>query len=80
MARMNKILVIAAMATATTALAASAAHKPRPVVFETPADDELRGARVRHVWWSKSGGVDFLVNCLPCDAQGTFKRTDAATW
>ena len=39
------------------------------------------GARVRHDWWSKSGGVtEFLVNCLPCDAQGTFKRTDAATW
>ena len=34
-----------------TALAASAAHMPRPVVFETPADDELRGARVRHDWW-----------------------------
>ncbi|MBR6733986.1 MAG: hypothetical protein IKL96_06265 [Kiritimatiellae bacterium] len=51
MARMNKILVIAAMAAATTALAASAAHMPRPVVFETPADDELRGARVRHDWW-----------------------------
>ena len=46
MARMNKILVIAAMAAATTALAVSAAHMPRPVVFETPADDELRGARV----------------------------------
>ena len=45
MARMNKILVIAAMAAATTALAASAAHMPRPVVFETPADDEL-GAMV----------------------------------
>lgn len=43
MARMNKILVIAAMAAATTALAVSAAHMPRPVVFETPADDELRG-------------------------------------
>ncbi len=40
MARMNKILVIAAMVAATTALAA---HMPRPVVFETPADDELRG-------------------------------------
>ena len=39
------------------------------------------GARVRHDWWSKSGGVtEFLVNCLPCDAQGTFKRTDATTW
>ena len=38
------------------------------------------GARVSD-WWSKSGGVtEFLVNCLPCDAQGTFKRTDAATW
>ena len=30
------------------------------------------GARVRHDWWSRSGGVtEFLVNCLPCDAQGT---------
>ena len=27
-----------------------------------------RGARVRHDWWSKSGGVtEFLVNCLPWD-------------
>ena len=33
----------------------------------------MGGARVRHDWWSKSGGVtEFLVNCLPCDAQGTF--------
>ena len=39
------------------------------------------GARVRHDWWSKSGGVtEFLVNCLPCDAQETFKRTDTTTW
>ena len=39
--------------------------------------------RVRPHWWyakSKSGGVtEFLVNCLPCDGQGTFKRTDATT-
>ncbi len=42
MARMNKILVIAAMVAATTALAA---HMPRPVVFDTPARDEL-GAMV----------------------------------
>ena len=34
-----------------------------------------------HDWWSKSGGAtESLVNCLPCDAQGTFKRTDATTW
>ena len=36
--------------------------------------------RVRPHWWSKSGGVtEYLVNCSPCDAQGTFKRTDATT-
>ena len=42
----------------------------------------LADAKVGEIdWWSKSGGVtEFLVNCLPCDAQGTFKRTDTTTW
>ena len=52
--------------------------------WRTGLDEFLRDlgdARVRHDWWSKSGGVtEFLVNCLPCDAQGTFKRTDTTTW
>ena len=37
------------------------------------ADYEGR-PRVRHDWWSKSGGVtEFLVNCLPCDATRNFQ-------
>ena len=54
-----------------------------PVLERLRVEKGMLGGRprVRHDWWSKSGGVtEFLVNCLPCDAQGTFKRTDAATW
>ena len=54
-----------------------------PELMRTFAGSEVNGGgvRVRPHWWSKSGGVtEFWVNCSPCDAQGTFKRTDATTW
>ena len=53
-----------------------------PEEFNAVRSDIREGSpRVRPHWWSKSGGVtEYLVNCSPCDAQGTFKRTDATTW
>ena len=52
------------------------AHKSKARFIRIEGGD----VRVRPHWWSKSGGVtEYLVNCSPCDAQGTFKRTDATT-